>query len=266
MVLLSGSLGASPVAEALVSPQPSVKEDAAETIEEEPEKQQDEEEAPAAVGLEDDAAAGEMDTEPAVVEEASGPELAEEEAPEVTEAPEPSSEPPAARGRAGRGSRAKGKAAPSKVAPKRKASEPLEPPPPAAGHHPISPATFQSRCLGALPCADGCWWLLIEEEVEEDGCFMCGSSEDDAILLVCDGCERAAHLACAKLKRVPKVGQPWLVPFSLPDVCRVCAQPEHESLSTVCRETGSVRTARQAKLPPLQPLRQQQRHPAGTAL
>jgi hypothetical protein len=45
-----------------------------------------------------------------------------------------------------------------------------------------------------------------EEEEEEDVCYVCGSSSEGSVLLLCDGCDKACHLKCTKprLRRVPK--------------------------------------------------------------
>ncbi len=44
-----------------------------------------------------------------------------------------------------------------------------------------------------------------EEEQEETPCGVCGSAEDEALLLLCDGagCDAACHVACAGLDAVP---------------------------------------------------------------
>jgi len=44
------------------------------------------------------------------------------------------------------------------------------------------------------------------EEEEEDVCYVCGSTSEGSVLLLCDGCDKACHLKCTKprLRRVPK--------------------------------------------------------------
>ncbi|KAK9917599.1 hypothetical protein WJX75_006241 [Coccomyxa subellipsoidea] len=45
-----------------------------------------------------------------------------------------------------------------------------------------------------------------EEEEEEDTCHVCGEADEGDVLLLCDGCDNACHLGCARpmLRRVPK--------------------------------------------------------------
>ena len=45
-----------------------------------------------------------------------------------------------------------------------------------------------------------------EAEEEDDVCYVCGSSSEGSVLLLCDGCDKACHLKCTKprLRRVPK--------------------------------------------------------------
>jgi hypothetical protein len=42
------------------------------------------------------------------------------------------------------------------------------------------------------------------EEIEQMVCVECGSGEDEATLLLCDGCEGAWHTACVGLSEVPE--------------------------------------------------------------
>lgn len=48
-------------------------------------------------------------------------------------------------------------------------------------------------------------WQADEEE-EEDTCHVCGEADEGDVLLLCDGCDNACHLGCARpmLRRVPK--------------------------------------------------------------
>ncbi|CAL8463591.1 g3125 [Coccomyxa elongata] len=45
-----------------------------------------------------------------------------------------------------------------------------------------------------------------EEEEEDDVCHVCGEAEEGDVLLLCDGCDNACHLGCARpvLRRIPK--------------------------------------------------------------
>lgn len=45
-----------------------------------------------------------------------------------------------------------------------------------------------------------------EEEEEDDMCHVCGEADEGDVLLLCDGCDNACHLGCARpvLRRIPK--------------------------------------------------------------
>ncbi|BDA48546.1 probable Bromodomain adjacent to zinc finger domain protein 2B at C-terminar half [Coccomyxa sp. Obi] len=45
-----------------------------------------------------------------------------------------------------------------------------------------------------------------EEEEEDDVCHVCGEADEGDVLLLCDGCDNACHLGCARpvLRRIPK--------------------------------------------------------------
>jgi hypothetical protein len=49
---------------------------------------------------------------------------------------------------------------------------------------------------------------VVDENVEEeeDRCHVCGEADEGDVLLLCDSCDNACHLACAQppLKRIPK--------------------------------------------------------------
>lgn len=44
------------------------------------------------------------------------------------------------------------------------------------------------------------------EEEEDDVCHVCGEADEGDVLLLCDGCDNACHLGCARpmLRRIPK--------------------------------------------------------------
>lgn len=67
----------------------------------------------------------------------------------------------------------------------------------------------QEAAQGAAPVADKVVQTEAEQaddQEEEDRCHVCGEADEGDVLLLCDSCDNACHLACARpqLKRIPK--------------------------------------------------------------
>ena len=69
------------------------------------------------------------------------------------------------------------------------------------------------------------------EEEEDDVCHVCGEADEGDVLLLCDGCDNACHLGCARpvLRRIPKSeALPWMLAACFPTAtpcrcnCRKC--------------------------------------------
>ena len=73
-----------------------------------------------------------------------------------------------------------------------------------------SPQDEEALAVPAHPEAEAATQIEREEEAEDededDVCYVCGSSSEGSVLLLCDGCDKACHLKCTKprLRRVPK--------------------------------------------------------------
>ncbi len=58
----------------------------------------------------------------------------------------------------------------------------------------------------AAKAAEGNEEAQADEEDEDDICHVCGEADEGDVLLLCDGCDKACHLGCARpvLRRIPK--------------------------------------------------------------
>ncbi|CAG9465408.1 unnamed protein product [Pedinophyceae sp. YPF-701] len=79
--------------------------------------------------------------------------------------------------------------------------------------------------------AEGGVAALADSSGDDDVCFVCEASEDGDELLLCDGCENAAHLGCAGLKRVPR-GE-WY--------CQPCKQRRRKEAAAKAAATRKAR-------------------------
>ena len=89
---------------------------------------------------------------------------------------------------------------------------------------------------------------MIVEEIEEAEtlpCMICGSDDNENVLLLCDGCDTACHTYCADLDEVPR--GPWFC-----EECEVCRAIDSttDSISTAynrsyqCRTRARMRSSR----------------------
>jgi hypothetical protein len=92
-----------------------------------------------------------------------------------------------------------------------------------------SPAA-QHACMQLTAPADTCLaaWQAGHSQAafDNDACHVCGETEPEATLLLCDGCDAAYHTSCLqpRLRSVPQ-GR-WLCPVCAHHVSRAAMTPD----------------------------------------